>query len=213
MSALDGVVGWYPDLAWADVDPRRHPFDPTSTSEVVRAAVLASRAALAEPPWHCCHTRDVAYGLAQHYGDWAGGWSWAMRLEPHSGTTIQHVAVPLEDVRGLKKKTEFFTDVLLQWRAWLEQCAELFSGLSDAPSREHGVAPVVSLVAHQTGTGECWLGELSQVLAWYLEFTGLPTQRAEDVADTLVYEHVPEWSAPSGEAVSRLARAIQARAV
>ncbi|MFD9224778.1 hypothetical protein ACFWDI_33365 [Streptomyces sp. NPDC060064] len=198
---------WYPDLAWADVDPARHPFDRASVPGAVRAAVLAYDLTPDEPPWHCCHTRGVAYGLAQRYGGWAGGWAWATDPEPHSGATIHSMSLPVPEVRGPEKKTEWFSDILLQWRAWLEQVAEMLKELSDAP-RELGVAPVVALVEKQTGGGERWLAECSQVLTWYLESTGVPTRQAEDVADDLAYQHLREWGAVREHEVVSLARAV-----
>lgn len=77
------------NLAWDEVDPARHPFDPAA-AQVVHSLGPAQRVPSREDPAFDSTKRNWAWEVArpwadamsqvlmEHYGRWAAGWRWSL---------------------------------------------------------------------------------------------------------------------------------------
>ncbi|MFS4091437.1 hypothetical protein [Streptomyces sp. AF1A] len=201
-------------MTWDNMDPTTHPFDPERALDVVREVVYSADPESGRPggAWS---SHSVARGLAERYGPWAFGWYGNVEENPDAGALIR---LPLRDTADdLESQAQRYTNILLEWRSWLEDLAAVFAASApdadaDAEerqrSRERGVAPLVALVVERTGAGELWRGPCTQALAWYLESTGMAPEAAEELADDVVDGEFRSWIAPDAETVERARHTI-----
>ncbi|WP_338696729.1 hypothetical protein V2W30_14455 [Streptomyces sp. Q6] len=203
-------------MTWRDVEPAKHPFDPSRALDAVRA-VVASPDPESGRPRGLWSDNSIAQGLAEHYGTWAFGWYTAMQLYPDSGTVIRELPPCGLGARDLDQQARRYTDALLQWRGWLEELAAAFAPFVPGPDsdaatrrqlRESGVAALVTLVVERTQAGELWLGTCAQALTWFLEATGVPVAEAEELVDDIVDGEFASWVAPDAEAIGRARKAV-----
>ncbi|MFD5117708.1 hypothetical protein [Streptomyces sp. NPDC058385] len=203
-------------MNWQDVDPARHPFNREEALDVVRE-VVSSPDPEAGRPRGLWSDNSVAQGLAERYGTWAFGWFSSWQGYPDSGAVIRELPPSGVSDGDLETQARRYTSALLQWRDWLEELAACFARLAPPSGgdeaevlrhRERGAAPLVTLVVAKTDAGELWRGELSQALTWYLESTGMPRDRAEELADDLVEAEFESWVAPDDATVARVAEAL-----
>ncbi|MGV9271899.1 hypothetical protein [Streptomyces griseosporeus] len=203
-------------MTWKEVDPAAHPFDPRQAYEVVRDVVFSPDPESGKPRgmWS---TESVARGLGERYGAWAFWWLGSLGRSVDSGTVIKDLETNT-DGDELEFQARRYTDILLQWRSWLEQLASLFVHLSQERIRSEedlrrmrarGAASVISMVVERTGADEMWCGECARALAWFLEITGMTPDEAEELADSVVDAEFESWVAPSSDALSRAGSIIR----
>ncbi|MEV1026781.1 hypothetical protein [Streptomyces sp. NPDC050264] len=203
-------------MTWSNIDPSTHPFDPDRALDDVRT-VVASTDPESGRPRGLWSDESVARGLAEHFGAWAYGWLGAAQEYPDSGSVITSLPPSGLGAGDLDAQAQRYTSALLQWRAWLEELAGTFARLapdSDAGAgemsrlREHGVAPLVTLVVERTQAGELWRGTCAQALGWFFEYTGMQAEDAEDLADDVVDSHFESWVAPDEDALDQARSAV-----
>lgn len=136
---------------------------------------------------------------------------------PGSGEIITNLPARGLGNGNLEQQARRYTSALLQWHAWLEELASAFAQFAPGPDkddeetrrlRERAVAPLVTLVVERTGAGETWRAACAEVLAWYLESTGLSPMETEELADEVVDSEFKSWVAPDAEAIGRAGQAI-----
>ncbi|MHC5902666.1 hypothetical protein ACVNF4_01920 [Streptomyces sp. S6] len=195
---------YFRSRTWRDLDPARHPFDPKS------ASVMVSEIVFSRGP-----QESISEGLGRCFGDWAYWAVDAFDESPYSGSVIRDIPTRSGDPEQMAQR---YTSVLLQWRGWLEELAAAFASSAPPPgadedeirrTRAHAVAPLVTLVVERTGAGELWRAPCADAIAWYLESTGMPADKAEELADEVVDSEFESWISPDAEAVGRVRSAIE----
>jgi hypothetical protein len=126
-------------LTWVDVDPDRHPFAPDSVLDVVRAVVPAGGvpAPYRYDPTrrfdHVAHDarwnwqRAVTVALAEHYGDWARGWTAQIAGRTADGGLVLRWSGAQDSITTPEETLGAVAGALLDWRMFLEDLAEMFT--------------------------------------------------------------------------------------
>ncbi|GHF39453.1 hypothetical protein GCM10018790_16580 [Kitasatospora xanthocidica] len=136
-------------LSWDDVDPARHPFDPASVEQVVRAlgpalrvpaGCDASSGNTVRQDWSRKVARPwadaMSHALAGHYGDWVVGWRWAIGEGDFDGGPIANWCCPPHSVTTPEETLGRVVAAVCEWREWLEELAERFEAYPLDPDLE-----------------------------------------------------------------------------
>ncbi|GAB3974196.1 hypothetical protein [Plantactinospora veratri] len=212
-------------LTWAEVDPARHPFDPTGLPAVVRATVPAPPPRPDRRAGRCSGESEawdwvdaVSTALADRYGSWAYRWYWGPGEGERLGWIIDRIPPPVE-------APVFVADTLLVWRRWLESLAERFdrflplldpaeaAGAGDIVAAwEAAIAHLMTTTVAPTVDNDGWPGWCRQVLRWFLTATGVPAEHAEALVDGAVDDRFDNWvpltAADIGDVAERLTRDV-----
>ncbi|CCH19045.1 Fic family protein [Micromonospora lupini] len=217
-------------LTWPEVDPARHPFDPTEALEVVR-----SLAPPVPPPCRWEGSRlvgrteadrwreTVSHALVDHYGRWANGWCWSQGEGDYDGGPGDGWCCASDSISSPEETLALVADSLLQWRGWLEDLAERFDRflpLPDSDKSPHdlvaawevAVAQLVNLTVDRTSSDSGWYGHCEQVLSWFLVAADVPEDRHSTLIDDAIGGRFRSWTQPSAAEVvdvaERLARQL-----
>lgn len=206
------------DLAWAEVDPARHPFDPAAAAEAVRGLEPAGRAPTRPrrgpgvDPDFSAWSHDVARvwlddmtaALVGRYGRWATGWRWGTDEADVGGGPVTGWCCASDSVTTPEETLEKVAEALCEWRDWLEELAERFDRYPlDAPSaedrrhfRELGINHLVNTVVDRTGAGDAWYGHCAVVLTWYLARWGTDARAARGLVEAAIGGRFHSWIGP-----------------
>jgi hypothetical protein len=160
-----GAVARWPamqhvSLAWADVDPARHPFDPDTVHDLVRALAPAGgvpapyryepfRAydhATADARWARRRAMDDARwtwqramndALVGYYGSWARGWNFQMGGYTADGALTVRWNGAQDSITTPEATLDAVAGALLDWRTFLEDLVGIFAWHLPIPTEPH----------------------------------------------------------------------------
>ncbi|QGQ18244.1 hypothetical protein GC089_01890 [Cellulomonas sp. JZ18] len=210
-------------LRWAEVDPRRHAFDPSAAPAVVRSLPAAARVPTSRrrglvggDEWAAAMDRD----LVSRYGRWASGWRWARGEGDVDGGPVTAWCCPEHSITTRGATLTAVTAALVEWRSWLEELAARFDELLPVPASatedevleiwERAVAQLVTLVVARTEAESSWYRHCRLVLAWFLSAAGVPEDRHATLLEDAVGGRFHSWSEPEPSAVARVAERLAA---
>jgi hypothetical protein len=199
-----------PPLAtWAEVDPARHPFDPTDVPELVRMAIPA-----AGDPEPGRWTESVSAALSDRFGPWAYHWYWGPGAWEQRGWITRQPLRP-EEAPALVAGS------LLAWRRWLERVGERFDrflpslGPAEAAGPdelvttwESAIADLIRMTVAPVADGDLWQGWCRTVLRWLLTATGVPVPQAGAMVDRVVDRRFDHWALPTAADVVDIAERL-----
>lgn len=216
-------------LSWDEVDPSRHPFDPSSAAQVVgslgpaRCVPRSPEAASAGPEmstWDDGEGRlwadAMSHALAERYGRWAVGWRWAHDEGDFDGGPVGSWCCPQHSITTPEETLARVVAALCEWRAWLESLAGWFEAYPLEPAAvadqrvlwEQAARNLIWQVVDRTGHGSGWHGHCAQVLTWFLHRWHVPA----DVAQALVAEAIGgrfrSWTSPETVLVDDVAERL-----
>ncbi|MEU8329052.1 Fic family protein [Micromonospora sp. NPDC048839] len=213
-------------LTWPEVDPARHPFDPTGVLDVVR-----SLAPPVPPPprWEGSVSigrsdaerwrETVSHALVDHYGRWANGWCWSQGEGDYDGGPGTEWCCVSHSISSPEETLALVAGSLVQWRAWLEDLAERFDRFLPLPNPDESpdalvvawdvaVAQLVNLTVGRTSSDSGWYGHCKQVLSWFLVAAGLPEDRHSTLIDDAIGGRFRSWVQPSAADVADVAERL-----
>ena len=208
-------------LAWGEVDPAQHAFQPSEAYSIAIALIPQERAvgneASAvgmEDSWE----ESITKALVERYGRWACGWRWARDEGSIGGGPVSAWCCPQHSWSTPAETAERVQAALGEWRGWIETLALRFAELGPGSDGdvdgafEKAVILLVNDVVEKTGAGDAWYSHCEQVLGWYLSFYGVPGDSADKLVELAIGGRFESWSAPDDEIVSDIARKVAAEA-
>ncbi|MBO3738786.1 Fic family protein [Actinoplanes flavus] len=218
-------------LTWADVDPARHPFDPGTVLDVVRA--VAPAGGVPEPyrydatrgfdhdadhaRWNWQRAMTVALG--EQYGDWARGWTAEMAGHTADGALIVRWNGARDSTTTPEETLSAVAGALLDWRTFLEDLAELFTGHLPLPTEpraaaaawEATITSLVATVAARSGADEHWYPVCALALKWFLTVAEVPGEDHDALVDEAIGGRFWSFVSPLGAEVADAAESLAAR--
>lgn len=221
-------------LSWDEVEPSRHPFDPSSAAQVVgllgpaRCVPRHPEVASADPEMSTWDDGEaklwadaMSHALAERYGHWAVGWRWAHDEGDFDGGPVGSWCCPQHSITTAEETLDRVAAALCEWRAWLESLAGWFEAYPLEPTAvadqrilwAQAARNLIWQVVGRTGHGSGWHGHCAQVLTWFLCRWHVPA----DVAQALVAEAIGgrfhSWTSPEtvlvDDVAERLARSLR----
>ena len=203
MSGVPTAMGYW---AWRDVDPLRHTFDPSRVAPIAEAHVVqgGDRSAIEDA---------IDRALIAEYGMWVAGWRWASS-EPGCGGLVQAWCCAdhslLCDGESTESSVARVVDAVKDWRAILEQLAELFAVLRHTnASVEHAAARLLTLVIERTDANDAWYRTYATVLGWYLESAGWDPSRTGPAIDKVIGGRFHSWVSPDDSVARETSAALE----
>ncbi|MFF5229680.1 Fic family protein [Dactylosporangium sp. NPDC000521] len=217
-------------LTWTDVDPDRHPFDPDTVLDVVRAVAPAGgvpapyryrpgrgfdRAAdEARGEWQ----RAMNVALVGHYGSWACGWTAQMGGHTADGALILRWSGARDSITTPEETLRAVAGALLDWRMFLEDLAEIFAGHLPLPVEpraafaawEATAASLVATVAARSVADEHWYPVCILALKWFLAVAEVPGEGHDALVDTAIGGRFWSFVSPLGAEVTDVAESLAA---
>jgi Fic/DOC family len=172
-------------------------FDP----EVVRRVVHEVMAAATEAD---AVQALVEQQLADRIGPWAALFSWSTS-EPGGGGPVQAWCCADDSLTGeLDKDAETIVDAVADLADWLTGLAKIFTlldietaGLPEDRAVAHAAAALLGPVIERTTCSDAWYNTFAQVLTWWAEHRGAPTDTALKIAiRTVLRGRFHSWSEP-----------------
>ncbi|MEU0560256.1 Fic family protein [Dactylosporangium sp. NPDC006015] len=220
------------NLTWADVDPSRHPFDPDSVLDVVRAVAPAGGVpaplqyepgrgfgrAADEARWDW--QRAMTLALVERYGSWACGWTAQMGGRTADGALILRWSGARDSITTPEETLAAVAGALLDWRVFLEDLAGLFARHLPLPAEpraafvawEATAAGLVATVAARSGADEHWFPMCTLALKWFLAVAEVPGDGHDALVDAAIggrfWSYVSPLGAEVGDAAESLAAAL-----
>ncbi|GAA2114994.1 hypothetical protein GCM10009759_59710 [Kitasatospora saccharophila] len=150
-------------------------------------------------------TQRVTALLVGRYGAWACGWWWAVG-EGGSAGPVQSWCCAWHSLRpGPEAAARAVVAALLEWREWLELSAERFAELAPPPGAteedrswavQRASSRLVTVVVSATMAQCGWHKLARRTLAWYLDSTGVPEERAVGLVERAIGGRFASWTAP-----------------
>ncbi|BCY08715.1 Fic family protein [Actinoplanes sp. L3-i22] len=217
-------------LTWSDVDPDRHPFDPGTVLDVVRAVAPAGGVpapyryvrdqvfdhAAETARWNWQQAMTVA--LVEHYGAWACGWSAQMPGRTTDGVLVLRWHGARDSIATPEETLDAVAGALLDWRTFLDDLAELFTVHLPLPAEpraaaaawEATTASLVATVAARSGDDEDWYSICALALTWFLTVAEVPGENHEALIDTAIGGRFSSSVSPLGAEVADAAESLAA---
>ncbi|WP_259464992.1 Fic family protein [Streptomyces sp. TLI_171] len=215
-------------LAWEDVDPAGHPFDPDRVAQVVHTVGPARRVpSRTDPDLDLTRVNwawDVAgpwadamtYVLVQHYGPWISGWRWSRGEGDIDGGPVGNWCCASHSITTEQETLDRVVAAVREWREWLERLAARFEAYpldpedlaSDPVLWERTAHHLILQVADFTGAESGWYGHCEQVLGWFLTYWGVAPERAAQLVDRAVGGRFKSWTAPDAALVEDIAQRL-----
>ncbi|MQS16554.1 Fic family protein [Streptomyces kaniharaensis] len=208
------ILELYPGgLAWDDVDPARHPFDPESAAREIRALGPARHvthrpdpsctdATITDWGWTVAErwTDAMTLALVERFGGWAAGWRYSTGEGGLDGGPVGHWCCPRDSVTTPKETIDRVAASLCEWREWLESLADRFEAYPLDPAAlddqrilwERAVRNLVQQVVDRTGAESGWYGHCHEVLTWFLNRWGFEPEPARQA----IGGRFKSWTAP-----------------
>ncbi|WP_051799947.1 Fic family protein [Catenuloplanes japonicus] len=223
---------WVGILKWADVDPRRHPFDPGAVSDVVRAVAPEGgvpapyryhprrRFDRAEHDARWDWQRAMTVALVAHYGGWACGWTAEMAGRTPDGALVLRWSGAQDSITTPEETLDAVAGALRDWRTFLEDLVEIYARHLPLPAEpraafaawEATIASLVATVAARSGTDEHWNLVCTVALKWFLTVAEVPGEDYEALVDTAIggrfWSYVSPLGVEVGDAAESLAAAL-----
>ena len=190
-------------LRWIDVDPARHPFDPSLAEAIVEARLPAE---LSRGPEHDKRRQLVEdaihRALLAAYGPWIGGW----RFSAEGGGFVNSYCCAVHSLGGSRAQTaERIVGAVREWRYRLERLAgeleETRRETEGKPAEEAvswAAARLLPLVLEWTQASDAWYASYELVLAWYLE-PDVDPSRARVLVREAIGGRFHSWIEPTDE--------------
>ena len=207
-------------LAWSEVDPRRHAFNPEEAREFVRQLISLSDDS---PSWEVRSARpgwsdSITRALVTQFGRWACGWRWARDEGEIGGGPVSYWCCSTHSIGTLDETLIRVAGALVEWREWLEQLAGRYEGfaLPAEPSAaqlaawERAVAQLVTVVAQRTRAGDIWYVHCTQVLRWCLSDAGIGEERHGELVKLAIGGRFESWIQPPRDIVDDVGARIAA---
>ncbi|MEU6773672.1 Fic family protein [Streptomyces sp. NPDC046759] len=216
-------------LAWADVDPARHPFDSAAAPQVVRSLGPARRVpgrpdvTVVDPamsawsweegrPW----ADAMSHALVEHYGRWTVGWRWAHDEGDFDGGPVGNWCCPRDSITTPAETLARVVAALCEWREWLESLARWFEAypldLTDVEDQrilwDRAARNLILQVTDRTGCGSGWHGHCRQVLSWFLSHWGVAPDLARELVDEAIGGRFESWIGPDPVLVEDVAERL-----
>jgi len=214
-------------LTWADVDPDRHPFDPATVLDVVRA--VAPAGGVPAPHQYdpgCAFEHDARWAwqrsmtvaLVEHYGSWACGWTAEMAGRTADGALTVRWSGAHVSITTPEETLEAVAGALLDWRTFLEDLAESFTWHLPLPAEpraaflswEATTASLVATVAARSGADEHWYPVCALALTWFLTVADLPGEDHDALIDDAIGGRFSSSISPLGVEVGDAAESLAA---
>jgi hypothetical protein len=217
-------------LTWADVDPGRHPFDPDTVLDVVRALAPAGGVpapyrynpvrgfdrAADDARW--AWQRAMTVALVEHYGAWACGWNAEMAGRTADGTLTLRWSGARDSITTPQETLGAVAGALVDWRAFLEDLAGLFARHLPLPVEpraafvawEATAASLVATVAARSGADEHWYAVCTLALKWFLAVAEVPGEDHDALVDAAIGGRFWSFVSPLGAEVADAAESLAA---
>jgi hypothetical protein len=203
-------------LTWSDVDPKLHPFDPSSAYTIALSRLPEKKpmsdreVSQIEDDWE----DSITSGLVEQYGRWATGWRWASDEGSIGGGPVKEWCCPRHSWTSSIETAKRVQSALVDWRNWIEQLSGRFAEL--APNAEvnltdafkRAVVVLVTDVVKRTAAGDAWYLHCEQVLGWYLELYGLSDERAANLIRNAIGGRFESWIAPEDNTLNDVAEKV-----
>ncbi|MEE1822426.1 Fic family protein [Streptomyces sp. BE20] len=203
-------------LAWDEVDPADHPFDPASAAQVVHSLGPARRVPSRLDPdadltkvnwaWEVAKpwSDAMTHVLIERYGRWAAGWRWSLGEGDVDGGPVGNWCCGSHSITTPEQTLDHVVAALCEWRDWLERLAEWFEAypldpetlVADRILWERTARNLILQVADRTGAESGWYGHCQQVLGWFLSYWGVAPELAERLVQQAVGGRFKSWTAP-----------------
>ncbi|WP_436532631.1 Fic family protein [Actinoplanes sp. HUAS TT8] len=217
-------------LTWADVDPDRHPFDPRTVLDVVRAVAPSDGV---PPPYRYVPRQlfdaaaedarwkwqgEMTDGLVEHYGSWADGWTAQMAGRTADGALVSRWSGARDSITTPEETLDAVAGALLDWRTFLEDLAEIFARHLPLPTDarevvaawEATVASLVAAVAARSGADEHWFPMCALTLKWFLAVAEVPGENRDALVDDAIGGRFFSYVSPLGSEVADTAESLAA---
>ncbi|AEV86493.1 filamentation induced by cAMP protein fic [Actinoplanes sp. SE50] len=219
----------FTELTWADVDPDRHPFDPDTVLDVVRAVapaggvpapyrhergVFDAAADRARWDWQ----RAMGAALVDHYGPWALGWNAEIAGRAADGALVLRWSGARDSITTPEETLAAVAGSLLDWRTFLEEVAEFLPRHLPLPAEpraaaaawEAAITSLVAMVAARSGADEHWYPVCAQTLRWFLAVAGVPAAEHDALIDVAIGGRYFSFVFPLGAEVADVAESVAA---
>ncbi|MBE1532779.1 hypothetical protein [Actinomadura algeriensis] len=212
-------------LAWDEVDPGRHPFDPGGALDVVRGLAPAGRV----PSGEVLQGRDgrragfdwanaMSAALVDRYGRWTIGWRWGHDESEFGGGPVASWCCPPHSVTTPDETLDRVARSLVEWRAFIEDVAERFARfpVRAAPPEdrewmwERAAVHLITRTIDCTGAGDAWYGTCEAVLGWFLAAAGVPAVEAAALVERAIGGRFGSWTAPEPAVVADVGERLAA---
>lgn len=222
-------------LTWAQVDPKRYPFDPDTAPAVVRGlpparSVPPPAPQFADSRYHIWSREQgqpwagaMTVALVEHYGLWAIGWRWAVDEGDHDGGVVRAWCCAAHSIADPQVTLRRVADGLVEWHRWLVELDERFDRFLPIPDGappeavaevwERAVAQLVTVVVERTRAGSAWYRMCALVLRWFLSAAGVAPERHAELVDSAIDGRFESWTEPEPAVVSEVAGRLAAGAV
>jgi len=158
-------------LAWSDVDPATHPFDPERAQPIIEH-VLAGRNLLRSVRDEL--EDDVDRALIAEYGFWAAGFRWSAS-EPGCGGPVRGWCCAQDSLKGADAAVRL-RGALVEFRSFLEDLAKRYeqlrrdnADLAVGEQIERAAAQLLPLVLERTSVEDAWYSTFERVMTWFVE--------------------------------------------
>ncbi|GIG52973.1 Fic family protein [Dactylosporangium siamense] len=217
-------------LTWADVDPARHPFDPDTVHDVVRALAPAGGVpapyrydpvrgydrAAADARW--AWQRAMEQALVEHYGSWACGWNAQMGGHTADGALTVRWNGAQDSITTPEETLDAVAGALLDWRTFLEDLVGMFARHLPLPTEPHAAfaaweataAALVATVAARSGADEHWYPVCTLALKWFLDVAEVPGDDHDVLVDATIGGKFFSSVSPQGAEVADGAESLAA---
>lgn len=216
-------------LSWDEVDPSRHPFDPSSAAQVVgllgpaQCVPRRPEVSVADPVMSAWDDGEgelwadaMSHALAERYGHWAVGWRWARDEGDFDGGPVGSWCCPQDSITTPEETLARVVAALCEWRAWLESLAGWFDAYPLEPAVaadqripwEQAARNLILQVVDRTGHGSGWHRHCAQVLTWFLQRWNVPAEVAEALVDEAIGGRFHSWTSPETVLVDDVAERL-----
>ncbi|MGC4094093.1 MAG: hypothetical protein QM756_40525 [Polyangiaceae bacterium] len=203
-------------LTWAEVDPKEHAFDAADVVQLVRPLIPVGHRVLGRAKANRFAHDDawedaITQALVERFGRWACGWRWAGDEGSIGGGPVHLWCCPAHSLGTPDETAERVSAALGDWRGWLEQLATKFEQLApDAQSDtrasfERATVQLVNLVVARTSAGDAWYNHCAQVLGWYLQRCGAPSEEAYGLVKAAIGGRFESWCEPPANVTAEIA--------
>jgi len=205
----DNGSGTPPILAsWAEVDPKRYPFDAMQAATLIRTE-LPEPAEAGVEAW-----RDaVSVALCERYGPWAYYWYWSPQGRQNHNW-ITRFPPPAQ-------APSLAVESLLSWRRWAGRVAERFDEFLPLLTRaavgttadlattwESAVTALCRAAIASVVDDDYWPGSCRRVLQWFLTAAGMPVEQAGTLVADAVDRRLDHWVPPTAVHVAEVAERL-----
>lgn len=179
-------------IAWADIDPANHVFDPETIRRAIDEALPSST------------SRNIHVALIGEFGVWILGWNWSVS----DGGLVKNWCCDSHSFKGDPAETIF--RAVTEWQTILVELADWFpqlglglcDGAEDALDQqevlERAASEILVWVVERTETNEAWYGTFHTIIEWFVA-SQLVCENAEFLIEKAIGGRFQSWCGPDAK--------------